>query len=579
MIQKKLYLKYFSVYFLVTIVVFIVSLAFSFGITNRNYNQTARRNIEKMGYRIIPVVQEHLRTGDVKGLEEFFGELSGVIGIDVSLVDRERGVVATSIVSRIVPQDCLYSPLIAKVFLGETGDEDSVLITTPGSGSHLAIPVRKAGIVNYIILLSLPDWYFFNFTRQLFLVTLIIVAVVFIIALAGSLIMAQSLLEPVGRILSVASEIAKGNFEAKITLSSNDEFSMIGDSINDMTGKIRSLFDQLTAEKEEFHGIVSSLQEALWVIDNDDRILFANETFKRLAGKQNLEHVPYWEVLRNHQVDRLVHGVKETRKSAVEEIEIDGKYYVVSAQYIPAKKEIIVLFYDISQIKTAEEIKKNLVSSVSHELRTPLTSILGYLETLKSEETDGTKLKYLDVIERNASRMFYLTKDLLELSSLERQGVELEVEQVDIAGMMEGMKRLFAKRFEERGLECVFRIEPGAQLYGDRYKLEQMLANLIDNAVKYTEEGSVTVGITGEGGDAVITVQDTGIGIAAKHHSQIFERFYVADKSRSRQEGGTGLGLSIVLQIVRLHGGTIALDSGLGRGTKFTIRLPAQPGR
>jgi two-component system phosphate regulon sensor histidine kinase PhoR len=338
-------------------------------------------------------------------------------------------------------------------------------------------------------------------------------------------------------------------------------------SINDMIEQIRYLFDQLTAEKEEFHGIVSSLREALWVIDDRDRIVFANETFKKLVNREDLEGVAYWQALRLHELDLIVQKTKDTRDRVVEEIEYEGSVFVASAQYIATKSEIIILFHDISQIRIAEEIKKNIVSSVSHELRTPLTSILGYLETLIAEEKDETRRKYLEVIERNAKRMFYLTKDLLELSSLESPSAELQAGKIDVTALADSMKRLFEKRFAEKGLSFSVEAAKGAELRGDVYKIEQMLVNLIDNALKYTETGGVKVSFRSEGGDSIVEVSDTGIGIAAKHQSQVFERFYVVDKSRSRAEGGTGLGLSIVQKISRV---TTArqLKSGWGRARR-----------
>ncbi len=334
-----------------------------------------------------------------------------------------------------------------------------------------------------------------------------------------------------------------------------------------MIEQIRYLFDQLTAEKEEFHGIVSSLREALWVIDDRDRIVFANETFKKLVNREDLEGVAYWQALRLHELDLIVQKTKDTRDRVVEEIEYEGSVFVASAQYIATKSEIIILFHDISQIRIAEEIKKNIVSSVSHELRTPLTSILGYLETLIAEEKDETRRKYLEVIERNAKRMFYLTKDLLELSSLESPSAELQAGKIDVTALADSMKRLFEKRFAEKGLSFSVEAAKGAELRGDVYKIEQMLVNLIDNALKYTETGGVKVSFRSEGGDSIVEVSDTGIGIAAKHQSQVFERFYVVDKSRSRAEGGTGLGLSIVQKISRV---TTArqLKSGWGRARR-----------
>jgi two-component system phosphate regulon sensor histidine kinase PhoR len=236
----------------------------------------------------------------------------------------------------------------------------------------------------------------------------------------------------------------------------------------------------------------------------------------------------------------------------------------------------VITFHDLSESKRLEKQKKDFVANVSHELRTPLTAIKGYAETL-AEEASGNSRKYLDVILRHADRLIDLTRDLLSLSELEVKGVVLRRETIDWPELLAGIRVLFEKKLLEKKLRLDIslpeNLEPLA-FKGDRFRLEQMFINLLDNAVKYTDRGGIAIRISVAASHLHVEVKDSGVGIASDHLPRIFERFYVIDNARSRQSGGTGLGLAIVRHIVTLHGGKISVESAPGAGSTFTVLLP-----
>jgi len=229
-------------------------------------------------------------------------------------------------------------------------------------------------------------------------------------------------------------------------------------------------------------------------------------------------------------------------------------------------------------MKEVEKIKRDLVSSVSHELRTPLTSIKGFAETLE-EEMEGKNRHYVEIIKRNTDRLINIVRDLLLLAQLEEKGVELEIEEVDLKALAEQTMRIFDAQAKEKNL--ALRLESPADLppvLADPFKIEQVLINLLDNAIKYTDKGEVSLVLGRSDQDVTIAVHDTGIGMPKEKLSRIFERFYVIDKSRSRKTGGTGLGLSIVKHIALLHGGEVSVESAPGAGSHFHVRLPVRSG-
>jgi two-component system phosphate regulon sensor histidine kinase PhoR len=235
---------------------------------------------------------------------------------------------------------------------------------------------------------------------------------------------------------------------------------------------------------------------------------------------------------------------------------------------------IVSIFYDITEIKNIERVKKDFVTNVSHEIRTPLTAIKGYAETLRKEVETAPGKKYLEIIERNADRLINIVGDLLLLSSLEEKAA-LELEDIDLKVLLENIIKIFDQKLKDKQLSLVINAKEDLPLIkADFFKLEQLLVNLLDNAVKYTDLGEITVSVDVQDKRARIQVKDTGIGIPRDDIPRIFERFYVVDKSRSRKSGGTGLGLSIVKHIVLLHHGTINIESALGKGTSVTVDLP-----
>jgi two-component system phosphate regulon sensor histidine kinase PhoR len=239
------------------------------------------------------------------------------------------------------------------------------------------------------------------------------------------------------------------------------------------------------------------------------------------------------------------------------------------------REELIVMLNDTSDLRRLEALKRDFVINASHELRTPLTSIMGSLEMLEGT-LRGEPARWVETISRNAERMTAIVKDLLMLSGLEARGAEPSADRVDLERLIRDVTGMFVHRAELQGISLVVDIPLHIPLItADPYLLEQVMVNLVDNALKYTETGEVKVICAPEGTEWIrIEVVDTGIGIPEESLSRVFERFYVVDKSRSRKLGGTGLGLAIAKHIVQSHAGTIEVKSTVGEGTRFIIRLP-----
>jgi two-component system phosphate regulon sensor histidine kinase PhoR len=234
------------------------------------------------------------------------------------------------------------------------------------------------------------------------------------------------------------------------------------------------------------------------------------------------------------------------------------------------------VFIDVTRIERLERVRQEFLSNISHELRTPLTSILAFVETLETsalEDQESAK-RFLAIIRKNAARMNTLISDIIELSAIESGNVTVRAEQVSLAPLVTEVISSLAAQASARAIIVDNEIPISATVFGDARRLEQMLTNLIDNAIKFNREGGkVTVKFERSSRDQIMIV-DTGEGIPAQYLDRLFERFYRVDRARSREVGGTGLGLAIVKHLARAHGGEVSVTSELGKGSTFTIELP-----
>jgi two-component system phosphate regulon sensor histidine kinase PhoR len=233
---------------------------------------------------------------------------------------------------------------------------------------------------------------------------------------------------------------------------------------------------------------------------------------------------------------------------------------------------------DIAQLRKLERIRSEFLGNVSHELRTPIFSIQGFIETLLDGAVDDASVNrdFLEKAHRQAARLNDLLNDLIEISRIESGDMKMSFRYFDVAEFLSGIVAEMREPAARKSISV--ELAPGGtagrRVFGDRDRLKQVMINLVDNAVKYTEPGGKVVCRAGVEGDRVVlSVEDSGCGIPAEHLERIFERFYRVDRDRSREVGGTGLGLAIVKHIVEAHGGSVSVSSTVGKGSTFSFEL------
>lgn len=350
-------------------------------------------------------------------------------------------------------------------------------------------------------------------------------------------------------------------------------------ALRDMHEKLEQRLSGLRHERAETAALVEAMVEGVVAADARGQIVTANAAARRMLGYDEREPLPALSQLFRAKAAREAVSAALEGESVVErELELDGHNVLLSARPLPTGGALLVL-HDVSDLRRLETVRRDFVANVSHELKTPLTSISGYAETLVSDHADpDTTRRFLDVILANSRRMQQLVDALLDLSRIESGAWQPNPAPVDAAALGRESWSLLDSR-GKTALQFSTEVGPGAErVYVDPDALRHILTNLLDNASRYAHAGGrITLGLRREGNGVRLSVRDTGSGIAAEHLPRIFERFYRADSSRSREMGGTGLGLAIVKHLVEGHDGHVDASSQLGVGTEISCWFPDQP--
>ena len=572
--NKKLFVRVFSGYAAVIVLLAAAVTLFGPPLMREHHVEERAAALEHMALLLEAQVVPRLAgpaAGELPGLVADYGRRTGA---RITVIDPEGNVLADSEREAGDMENHLFRPEIQASLRGEKQMSIRYSSTLKTEMMYMSIPIGDGGRVVGALRLSYFMKDFESLMAALRADLLTVVGIVTALALGLALLFARALSAPVREIMEASARVAAGDFEVAVSTRRGGEFRDFARSFNAMAGRLKDMFGEIRLQNEEIGSILASIREGLAVLDGDARIVLCNAGFRRVAGTEAPEGRHFWEVVRSSAAAEIVRRARETGADAAGEAEIGERAFACSVARLAAGDRLVVTLHDVTELRALEKTKKDFVVNVSHELKTPLTAIKGFVETMEPR-ADGETLSYLEIIRRNTDRMIAIVEDLLALSELESRGTRIEKAEVRLRPLAENILRIFGKRAEEKGVRLGLEAAgdlPAVQ--ADPLQIEGLLVNLVDNAVKYTDRGSVTVRLGAREGRLVIEVADTGIGIDAAHLPHVFERFYVVDKSRSKKLGGTGLGLAIVKHIALAHGGTVSAVSRVGEGTTFTVSLP-----
>lgn len=575
---RKFFFRTFISYVGIIVLVFALVYFFIQNTIRNFYIENLTTHLSQMGYSLKPEILELFNANNFDGMDRLVKEVGKEVETRITVIMPDGKVIADSQKDPRLMENHKNRPEILTALKGKPLGTTRFSTTMHEQMLYLALPVEKNGETVFVIRLSLYMSHVRQLIQELKWKLTAILPILFLVALALAWYFSRSISKPIQEIAAATREFTAGNFNTRIFLEKSDELAEVAESFNHMVNVQKSLFDKLSQNRAELQAIISSLKEGLLVLDTNEIITLCNESFETLIGKKNILGTAYWEVIRIAGFDEFIKRGFQAGEAFYEEVDIDKKTFLVGFNPMKQGERLVIIFRDITQFKQLEQIKKDFVVNLTHELKTPLTAIKGFIEALEEEE-NIKNTEYVEIIKRHSDRMNQIVSDMLTLSELEDNKREVVFESLDLEEIVTNILKIYKEKIKEKSLGLEINIEKNLPLInGEKFKIEQMFINLVDNAVKYTDEGKIAIiiGKSEENNRAVINIQviNTGIPIPEKSLPRIFERFYVVDKSRSRRLGGTGLGLSIVKHVVMMHKGEISVESTPEKGTVFTIKLP-----
>lgn len=374
------------------------------------------------------------------------------------------------------------------------------------------------------------------------------------------LMFAKTLSNPIRKLTKRALEMAEGKLDVNIDIKSSDEIGKLSNAFAEMASNIKRYISELESEKLKLERILQNMTDGIIAVNSKGEIIHINESSKRLLANRIQEFLDNINTFDEniYRSDQFILEVSKT--TFVDSFLQEGKIFIL---------------HDITEQSKLEEMRRRFVANVSHELRTPITTIKTYSETLLDVDDKETKLSFLQVIIKECDRMTRLVSDLLYLSKLDAGERIFNFEDCNLSELLRFVCEKLRLQAQKKNQQILCSIKKDIVANVDRDRIEQVLINIIGNAITYVQEGGkIEVELLEDDGFAKFIIKDNGPGIPKEDLPHIFERFYRVDKARSRELGGSGLGLSIADEIVKSHGGKILVESSIDVGTTFYVLLP-----
>jgi two-component system phosphate regulon sensor histidine kinase PhoR len=391
-------------------------------------------------------------------------------------------------------------------------------------------------------------------------------------------------LRPWRELEQLLTRIGRGEQPPTFLLGGITRTRRVGLALERLLVRQRELDRQVSKDAAEVRAVLTALTDGLLVVDSSQHILICNPAFEQLYAQSRIATgTALLDIVRDSDVIEPIRAALDQARARVAEVTAPDRKKQLQLTAVPITQDgeasgVVAVFHDISRLKQADEIRRDFVANVSHELRTPLSIFHGNLETLLEPgdlDEDETRHIY-EVMKRHSDRLNLLVNDLLSLARLESKEANLQLAEIKLRDFLEDVTGDWAKRLAGKNLRLELEVPDNfPTLRVDERRLEEVVHNLLDNAVKYSHQnGRILIQAGAPDQEVVLSVRDEGVGIAANDLPRIFERFYRADRARSRELGGTGLGLSIVKHIAQLHGGRVEAESVVGQGTTIRVILP-----
>ncbi len=562
--------KKLVIYLLSTVIfIFVVVTVLFVSIFNYEYEENLKDKLQINNNMIISLLQSN----NLRNHEKFFVENLSKSEIRVTYIDKKGKVIYDSNANGEAMDNHNNRQEVIEARKSGSGFSVRYSKTTEKTMMYFATTFDDGFIIRSSMPLKIVNGLgskYFKFY---------IIAIIFSAAMSiwFSLKLSYIIVKPITDLDFITSRISKGEFHRRAKILSDGEIGQLAKNFNEMADKLEFTLYEVTDKQNRLEAILQSMDSGVIAVDRKNKVIMINPYAKKIFGiTKDIIGQNLLDNIRDFELENIFHQSDDDYK----EIKIvwpkERELRIKTADIINRSEHIgtVAVVQDITEVKKLEKMRTQFVANVSHELKTPLTSIKGFAETLKYVDDAETKEKFLNIINEEAERLTRLITDILTLSHIEQQK-EIKKEEINVNKIVEDVYNLMKNTADAKGIQLSIQEQNIKTLIGDADRFKQMLINLVDNAINYSESGdSVCIGMESKADRCVLWVVDTGVGIAKEQIPRLFERFYRVDKARSRAKGGTGLGLAIVKHIVLNFNGKIYVESELGNGSKFIVEIP-----
>ncbi len=477
---------------------------------------------------------------------------------------------------------------VAEALLGNVGTSTRYSSTLRQDMMYLAIPLEKNNEVIAVLRTSIPITSIYDELRSIQIQIGFGGLLIALFAAGVSLFISKRISRPIEEMKKGAEQFARGDLAYRMPAPDTEEMRGLAEALNQMAAQLNDRIKTAIKQRNELEAVLSSMEEGVIAVDIDEIIISINQSAASMfkSRSSDLEQRSIQEVIRNSELQKIIKKAISSGEHSEGDVALyQDEEIILNVQTTSLLDEaedfigILVVLNDVTRLRRLENMRKEFVSNVSHEIKTPLTAIKGFVETLSQgamENPDEAK-RFLNIIEKHVNRLVSIIEDLMHLSVIEQrdksEGIRLE--KGHIRSVIKTAIQVCQAKAESKKIKVNLICHEDISTKIDTQLLEQAAVNLLDNAIKYSEEGGlVQIEVITTDTEVCISFKDYGIGIPKEHLPRLFERFYRVDKARSRKLGGTGLGLAIVKHIIQTHGGYVTVESNPGEGSNFVIHLP-----
>jgi len=573
--RRGLFRRIFILYAVVIVLAVAFCEIFITSAIRENYRETLRTSLAAQ----ISLIAENILFNETN-LDSLCRELKKDTGARVTIITSEGRVIGDSDSDSSLMDNHLHRTEIEQALLFETGMAIRHSNTINYDLLYVARKVSK-GQREGFIRLAVPLKEVDNAVNLLRMKIILTVLLVFLSMGIFSIWQTEHLRRLLRQITDFSKSLSRGEINRRLFLNNAGEFNEIAENLTSMSVKLQATIAESEEERNRLNVILKSAPDGLLIIDAKGFVTLSSASAREFFGDIAMTGLPFVEVVRNHEFTDIMDEVRRSLSPGMITFRIDHpaeKYLSVRVSPLFYHEHelsgFVAIFHDITQTEKLEQVRKDFVANVSHELKTPITAIKGFADTLLDGALDDREnaVKFIRTIKSNSERINSLVDDLMTISKIELGVIRVDKSLIDIGDVFENILDIFRDRALAKGLSLEISRSPELlQISADRNRLLQILTNLLDNAIKFTETGGITIGIDREDGKPYLFVEDTGIGVPAKLIARLGERFFRVDPGRSRTMGGTGLGLAIVKHLVKAHGWSMHIESVQGRGTRVII--------